>query len=96
MIDGLILVLGLGLLIKGADLLVEGASSVASRFGISPLVIGLTVVSFGTSLPELLVSLTSGLRSPRFSPYPTDRFRLAFSAGRCNTYAKSGKMRLRS
>lgn len=63
MIDGLFLVLGLGLLIKGADLLVEGASSVASRFGISPLVIGLTVVSFGTSLPELLVSLTSGLRN---------------------------------
>ncbi len=63
MIDGLILVLGLGLLIKGADLLVEGASSVASRFGISPLAIGLTVVSFGTSLPELLVSLTSGLRN---------------------------------
>jgi len=62
-IDGLFLVLGLGLLIKGADLLVEGASSVASRFGISPLAIGLTVVSFGTSLPELLVSLTSGLRN---------------------------------
>ena len=63
MIDGLFLVLGLGLLIKGADLLVEGASSVARRFGISPLAIGLTVVSFGTSLPELLVSLTSGLRN---------------------------------
>ena len=61
MINGLILVLGL--LIKGADLLVEGASSVANRFGISPLAIGLTVVSFGTSLPELLVSLTSGLRN---------------------------------
>lgn len=63
MIDGLFLVLGLALLIKGADLLVEGASSVASRFGISPLAIGLTVVSFGTSLPEMLVSLTSGLRN---------------------------------
>ena len=63
MIDGLLLVLGLVVLIKGADLLVEGASVVASRFGISALTIGLTVVSFGTSLPELFVSLTSGLKN---------------------------------
>jgi len=62
MMDGLLLILGLVILIKGADLLVEGASIVASRFGISALAIGLTVVSFGTSMPELLVSLTSGLK----------------------------------
>jgi cation:H+ antiporter len=49
-------------LIKGADLLVSGASSIAGRLGISSLVIGLTVVSFGTSMPEMLVTLVSGLR----------------------------------
>ena len=63
MTDGLVLLLGLFVLIKGAGFLVEGASVVATRFGVSGLVIGLTVVSFGTSMPELLVSLTSGLKS---------------------------------
>ena len=63
MTGGLILLLGLVVLIKGAGFLVEGASVVATRFGVSGLVIGLTVVSFGTSMPELLVSLTSGLKS---------------------------------
>ena len=63
MMDGLLLLFGLVVLIKGAALLVEGASVVANRFGISGLVIGLTVVSFGTSMPELLVSLTSGLKN---------------------------------
>ena len=53
---------GLLVLVKGADLLVSGASSIAGRLGISTLVIGLTVVSFGTSLPEMLVTLVSGLR----------------------------------
>lgn len=63
MTDGLLLLLGLVVLVKGAGFLVEGASVVASRYGISGLVIGLTVVSFGTSMPELLVSLTSGLKN---------------------------------
>lgn len=49
--------LGFALLIKGADLLVEGSSSLARRLGISSLVIGLTVVAFGTSAPELFVNL---------------------------------------
>jgi len=61
-IDGLLLVVGLGVLIKGAGLLIKGATIIASRFGISPLVIGLTVISFGTSMPEFVVSLTSGLQ----------------------------------
>lgn len=52
---------GLGFLIKGADWLVGGASSVASVLKISPMVIGLTVVAFGTSAPELVVSVTSAL-----------------------------------
>lgn len=55
------LVSGLALLVAGADLLVRGASRLALRFGISPLVVGLTVVAFGTSAPELAVSVQAGL-----------------------------------
>lgn len=54
-----LLIAGFLLLIKGADLLVDGSSSIAKRFGISDLVIGLTVVAFGTSAPELVVNLVS-------------------------------------
>ncbi len=50
-------VVGLLLLIKGADWLVEGAASIAAKFRVSQLTIGLTVVAFGTSLPELTVNL---------------------------------------
>lgn len=60
MLDYVFLVAGLVLLIKGADWLVRGASSVARRFRVSDFVIGLTVVSFGTSLPELLIGLVAG------------------------------------
>ncbi len=52
-------ILGFWLLIKGADLLVEGAVYIAGRLGLAPAVIGATVVAFGTSLPELMVSLFS-------------------------------------
>ncbi|MHB1313429.1 MAG: calcium/sodium antiporter [Gemmatimonadaceae bacterium] len=55
------LVVGLVVLVAGAELLVRGASRLALRFGISPLVIGLTVVAFGTSSPEMAVSVRSGL-----------------------------------
>ncbi len=54
-------VLGLVLLVAGAELLVRGASRLAARLGISPLVIGLTVVAFGTSTPELAVTVQAGL-----------------------------------
>lgn len=57
----LFFVLGLVLLVVGADLLVKGASRIAARLGISSLVIGLTVVAFGTSAPELAVSVTGAL-----------------------------------
>lgn len=50
-------ILGLGLLVKGADYLVAGAGKLATLAGISPLVVGLTVVAFGTSSPELAVSI---------------------------------------
>jgi cation:H+ antiporter len=62
LLDALLLVVGLAALIKGADLLVVGASEIAARLGVSALVVGLTVVSFGTSMPELLVTMVSGLR----------------------------------
>ncbi|MBA3547275.1 MAG: calcium/sodium antiporter [Nannocystis sp.] len=53
--------IGLVLLIIGAELLVGGASRIAARLGLSPLVIGLTIVAFGTSAPELAVSTTGAL-----------------------------------
>ncbi len=57
-------VLGLALLIVGAEGLVRGASRMALGLGISPLVVGLTVVAFGTSAPELAVSIQSALSGP--------------------------------
>ncbi len=53
---------GFLLLVKGADWFVSGASGLAHRLGIPPLVIGLTIVAFGTSAPELAVSVTAALR----------------------------------
>jgi cation:H+ antiporter len=58
----LFLFIGFIFLIKGADLLVEGASSSAKKFGISPLVIGLTIVAFGTSAPELIVNIFASIQ----------------------------------
>ncbi len=55
------LILGFTLLIKGADMLVDGGSAIAKKFNIPNIVIGLTIVSFGTSTPELLVSIKSAL-----------------------------------
>jgi len=55
------LTLGLIFLIKGADLLVNGASSLAKRFNVSDLAIGLTVVAFGTSAPELVVNVMGAI-----------------------------------
>lgn len=52
---------GLLFLFGGGELLVRGAQALASRLGVSPLVIGLTVVAFGTSMPELVVSLDAAL-----------------------------------
>lgn len=60
-INFLLFILGVVLIILGANFLTEGAASIARRMGISPLMIGLTVVAFGTSAPELVVSLTSAL-----------------------------------
>lgn len=59
----ILLVLGFILLLKGADWFVDGASNIASRFGIPQLIIGLTIVAMGTSLPEAFVSITAALKS---------------------------------
>ncbi|NJN32850.1 MAG: calcium/sodium antiporter [Synechococcales cyanobacterium RM1_1_8] len=59
MITILLLIGGLVLLVLGAELLVRGASKLAAGLGISPLIIGLTIVAYGTSAPELAVSLQS-------------------------------------
>ena len=61
MVNILLLLVGLGLVVLGADWLVNGASSIARRAGISEFVIGLTIVGFGTSCPELVVSLSGAI-----------------------------------
>lgn len=62
MVGILFLILGFPALIKGADWLVDGAGSIAKRFNVPDLVIGLTIVAFGTSAPELIVSVLSALQ----------------------------------
>lgn len=57
-----LLIIGFAMLIKGADLFVDGAAGVADRFGIPQIIIGLTIVAFGTSAPEAAVSITSALK----------------------------------
>jgi cation:H+ antiporter len=57
-----LLAAGLILLVVGADWLVKGASQLAAAFGISPLIIGLTVVAYGTSAPEMAVSVSSAFK----------------------------------
>ena len=57
-----LLILGFALLVKGADWFVDGSAGIAGKCRISPLVIGLTVVAFGTSAPELAVSITSAIQ----------------------------------
>ena len=55
----LMLVVGFILLIKGADILISGASSIAANFKVSKMLIGLTIIAFGTSAPELAISISS-------------------------------------
>jgi|ASRL01.1.fsa_nt_gi cation:H+ antiporter len=59
--DIILLIIGFLLLIKGADFFVDGAASIARRFNISTMVIGLTLVAFGTSAPELAVSINAAI-----------------------------------
>lgn len=60
--DIFFLILGLALILVGANILTDGASAIAKRWGVSDLIIGLTVVAFGTSAPELVISLISAIQ----------------------------------
>lgn len=60
-LDIVYLVIGLALILLGANWLTDGSAAIAKRFGISDLVVGLTVVAFGTSAPELVISVMSAL-----------------------------------
>ncbi len=62
MVNVLLLLLGLALILVGANYLTDGASALAKKMNISPLVIGLTIVAFGTSAPELTVSVVSAIK----------------------------------
>jgi cation:H+ antiporter len=61
LLPSILLIIGLLLLVKGGDWLVTGSSSIARKYGISELVIGLTIVAFGTSAPELIVSILAAV-----------------------------------
>lgn len=61
-IDTLGIIIGIYCVLRGADKLTDGAVSIAQRLNMSPIVIGLTVVALGTSMPELFISLTSALQ----------------------------------
>jgi cation:H+ antiporter len=58
----LFLVIGFVFLVKGADIFVEGSSSIAKKFKVPSIIIGLTIVALGTSLPELVTSVTAAKR----------------------------------
>lgn len=58
----LLLIVGFFLLMKGADIFVDGSSALADRMGIPQIVIGLTIVAFGTSAPEAAISITAGIK----------------------------------
>src|SRR5690606_34381381 len=60
--DGVLLLLGLVALVAGAELLVRGGSRVATTLGIAPIVVGVTVVSIGTSTPELAVGVEAAIQ----------------------------------
>ena len=62
LIAALTVLVGFIILIWSADLFVAGASSIAENLGMSPIVIGLTIVSLGTSAPEIIVSLSAALQ----------------------------------
>lgn len=89
MVNLLLLVAGFIILIKGADFLVAGASSLAKKYGISNLAIGLTVVAFGTSMPELIVSLLAAVNGQNDAAFGnvigSNNFNLLFILGIAGT-----------
>lgn len=81
----ILLLVGFAILIKGADFLVNGASSIAKRYNISNLAIGLTVVAFGTSTPEFIVSAMASLNGQNDAAFGniigSNNFNLLFILG---------------
>lgn len=77
----LLLLAGFVILVKGADLLVLGSSSIAKRYNVSSLAIGLTVVAFGTSTPELIVSVLSAVNERNDASFGN-----VFGSNNFNTY----------
>jgi cation:H+ antiporter len=63
MIQIILFLVGFVLIVKGADYLVDGSSFIAQRFSVSDMAIGLTIVAFGTSLPELVVNVTASIKN---------------------------------
>ena len=61
LLEIILVIIGFVLLIKGADLLVKAATSIAKRFGLSEMLIGLTIVALGTSLPEVFITIISAI-----------------------------------
>ena len=72
LLNVLLLVFGFFMLIKGADWFVESASKIADKLGVSQLIIGLTIVAFGTSAPEAAVSITAAAKSTAAAPGSID------------------------
>lgn len=83
----ILLVVGLTILVKGADFLVDGAVGIAQRFGISPLIIGLTIVAMGTSAPEVAASIAAAAKgfgdTAIGNVYGSNIANLAFIGGIC-------------
>ena len=66
-INILILFAGLVVLVLGGDFLIKGSSSLALKMNLSPLVVGLTIVAFGTSAPELIVNIIAAISDVKIS-----------------------------
>ena len=84
-----LIILGFILLIKGADFLVEGSSNIAKKFHIPEIIIGLTIVSIGTSMPELFVSTTSSING--YADMSIGNFRTV-SVNKTNKISKRNKI----
>ena len=65
--DYILLIFGFFLLVKGADIFVDGSSNIAKTLKIPSLIIGLTIVAFGTSAPEAAVSITASINGQVFN-----------------------------
>lgn len=80
MLQAGILIVGFLFLVKGADWFVEGSASIARKFGIPQLIIGLTIVAMGTSMPEAAVSITAAMQQNAGSLVPSVNGKAAFLA----------------